>query len=250
MSLMRSELRLYLYAVQFLTRIPVPSWVGHQASDLNACVRYFPWVGASVGLIAGAVFWLAHLVLPGFVAASLAVACAILLTGGFHEDGLADSWDGLGGGVTKARALEIMRDSRVGTYGALALGLSLIIRIGALASLPPALGWVALIVTHASARMIIPSILRFFTYARAEGLAKPVADDIARHIWIFAVISGLAFASFLGLYGLLACLMAHLAGWVMIGLFQRKLGGYTGDGLGAVEQVGEMAALITLAAVI
>ena len=84
----REEARLCLYAVQFLTRLPVPAWVGHQEGDLERAVRYFPWVGALIGLIAGGVYAIAHLSLPGLVAAGLALTTSILLTGGFHEDGL------------------------------------------------------------------------------------------------------------------------------------------------------------------
>lgn len=244
----REEARLCLYAVQFLTRLPVPAWVGHQEGDLERAVRYFPWVGALIGLIAGGVYAIAHLSLPGLVAAGLALTTSILLTGGFHEDGLADSWDGLGGGQTKDKALEIMRDSRLGTYGALAIGLSLILRIAALASLPPALGWVALIVAHVCGRTLVVSVIRFFTYARHEGLAKPVADDLPRGVWLFALVSGIAFSAFLGPVGIMILALAHLAGGAMLWVMYQKLSGYTGDGLGAIEQVGEITALLLIVA--
>ncbi|MDB5456252.1 MAG: cobS, partial [Caulobacter sp.] len=134
---LRRELQLLLCATQFLTRAPVPPLPGFQPDWVRRSARYFPLVGQAVGGICALVLLVAAHWLGGWLPALLAVATGVLLTGGFHEDGLADTADGLGGGQTVARRLEIMKDSRVGTYGVLALCLTLAARVGALAALPP-----------------------------------------------------------------------------------------------------------------
>ncbi|MEE3101345.1 MAG: adenosylcobinamide-GDP ribazoletransferase, partial [Pseudomonadota bacterium] len=129
---LRRELGLALYALQFLTRIPIPAWVGHAPDMLARAARWYPVVGALVGLAAGAVYaGAATLGLAPLAGAALALAVSIALTGALHEDGLADTLDGLGGGATRERALEIMRDSRIGAYGAVGLGVALLVRAGA-----------------------------------------------------------------------------------------------------------------------
>ena len=145
MNRVRDELGLFLTAAGFLTRLPVPGWVGWAEDRMLRASRYFATVGALVGLGGGLVWWLAGQIAPAAVAAGLALAAIVLLTGALHEDGLADCADGLGGGETGAQALEIMRDSRVGSYGALALVLSVGLRWAALASLAPGWGVLALV---------------------------------------------------------------------------------------------------------
>ncbi len=241
------ELGLVLYAVQFLTRIPVPAWVGHSATRLDRSTRYFPLVGALVGTIAGALYWLASQWLPAQAAAVIAIGAGVLVTGAFHEDGLADSCDGLGGGVDRERALEIMRDSRIGTYGTVALVLALLLRVVALAALAPLAGLLALITAHAAGRTLVVAVIRFCRYARTEGLGKPVSTGITRSEWLFATGSGVALVLASGIAGLFALLAAASVAGILLWLMLRKLGGYTGDGLGAVEQCGETAALVLLA---
>ncbi|MGB4060898.1 MAG: adenosylcobinamide-GDP ribazoletransferase, partial [Burkholderiaceae bacterium] len=134
------ELRLALVAVQFLTRVPVPGWVGQgfQADWLNTCVRHFPLVGAGVGAFGAAVLWVVLGWWPPAVAAVLAVTATVWLTGAFHEDGLADTFDALGGCVPREKALAIMKDSRIGTYGAAALVVGLGLRVALVATLAAA----------------------------------------------------------------------------------------------------------------
>jgi adenosylcobinamide-GDP ribazoletransferase len=246
---LRRELGLLLYAVQFLTRLPVPGWVGHAPDRLGRSLRWFPLVGALVGLAGGAVYALAALALPPLAAAGLALALTLALTGALHEDGLSDTLDGLGGGATRERALEIMRDSRIGAYGAAGLVLSLLIRAAALAALGPLAGLAALVAAHAAGRAAIAGAIRFSGYARERGAASGVADGPPAGAWPAALALAAAIcAATAGLAGIAALGLGLAAGGWMLLRLVRRLGGYTGDGLGAVEQAAEIAALLALAA--
>jgi adenosylcobinamide-GDP ribazoletransferase len=151
-SRLLGELRLVLAAFQYFTRLPLPAWVGHSAAQLQGTARYFSLVGVLVGCVGALALWATSLLLPSPLPAILSTAITILLTGAFHEDGLADTFDGLGGGATRERALEIMKDSRLGTFGMVALVLTLLIKIAALNALPLALAVIALIAGHAFSR--------------------------------------------------------------------------------------------------
>jgi adenosylcobinamide-GDP ribazoletransferase len=243
-----SQLRLALYAVQFLTRVPVPDWVGHTPEMLSRSVRYYPLVGGLIGLLGGGVFAAASLLLDPLPAAVLAITSTVLVTGAFHEDGLADTWDGVGGGLTRERALEIMRDSRIGTYGGVALLLSVLLRVTALAMLAPLAGLLAMIAAHTLARLMVVLAIRHERYARADGLGKPVAEGVDDRDCIVAGLTTLAICAVAGWASLLALLLAASAAWWMLLVLVRKVGGYTGDGLGAIEQTAEVGALLAFAA--
>ena len=131
-----TQIRLLLTAVQYFTRLRVPAWVGHAQEQLAGAVRYFPAIGLIVGASGAATLWLAAQVLPAPLPAILATAVTVLMTGAIHEDGLADTCDGLGGGVTREQALEIMKDPRIGAFGAIALILTLLLKISALSLMP------------------------------------------------------------------------------------------------------------------
>ncbi|MDA0744712.1 MAG: adenosylcobinamide-GDP ribazoletransferase, partial [Proteobacteria bacterium] len=149
------EARLFVCALQFLTRLPTPSLRDFQPEWIQQSARWFPLVGQVVGLIAAVILYGAAQVWSPWIAALLAVAAGVAMTGGFHEDGLADTADGLGGGQTRARRLEIMKDSRLGSYGALALGLTLALRVAALAMLVAVSPWMAaaaLVASHGLGR--------------------------------------------------------------------------------------------------
>ena len=180
MTRAREEIAVFLLAVQFLTRVPVRS--PHLATEarLAAAPRYHPLVGALIGAFSGGVFWLAHLVFPASLSVVLAVAASLVATGALHEDGFADTCDGLGGGATRDRALEIMRDSRLGTYGAAGLGLMLATKVLALAAAPvEAVPWL-LIAGHAGSRSSAVLALATGTYVRDAGIAEPVAGAVGR----------------------------------------------------------------------
>lgn len=236
--------RLFL-AVQLLTRLPVRVSAEASAARSGAAARYYPVVGAVVGALAGAVFWLAHLVFPIELALVLSTAASLLVTGAFHEDGFADACDGLGGGGTRERALEIMRDSRLGTYGAAGLGLMLAAKILILAAAPPgAIPWL-LIAGHAASRSSAVLALATGTYARAAGLAQPVSGAVGGSSLALALCFG---AGALALLWTMIPPLALLAGFAglaaghlaMRAAYERKLGGYTGDCLGGVQQTSEL----------
>lgn len=249
--MLRRQLDLLLVAIQFLTRIPTPQVAGFDPDWISRSARYFPLVGQGVGAISAAVLFAASQVWSPAVAALLAIAAGVLITGGFHEDGLADTADGLGGGQTPERRLEIMKDSRIGSYGALALGLTLALKVAALASLPPLAGALALLAAHGLARGAAVIAMAVLPYARGLDLSKwkpsptglsagEVATALVFAAWPLALLSlgwsgaGLALGALLALAPALAA--------------RRLIGGQTGDVLGAVEQMFELGFLLGVAA--
>jgi adenosylcobinamide-GDP ribazoletransferase len=246
-----------LDALRFMTIIPVPSSVSAQQPDwLSRGVKYFPIVGILVGL-ASAIVWLMTGGIWGpVIAAILAVATSIIITGALHEDGLADTADGFGGGWTVEKRLAIMKDSRIGAYGALALGFSVALRVAALADWPAWTGAAALIAVHAAARITPAFVLSRMTYqgdvaamkvAYADSPIRPEEFRFALMVVIVALlplafVSVTAVASGLLLGGGLA---TALAAWS-----RRSIGGYTGDVLGAIEQIFEIGFLLGVAAII
>jgi adenosylcobinamide-GDP ribazoletransferase len=252
-----------------MTTIP-STWLEDRAEELKACIVFctrlplmratpiaggaiakaawaFPVAGILVGLIGAVVYALAHKFgLPPWPAAALAVAATMLVTGALHEDGLADTADGFGGGADREQKLAIMRDSRIGTYGVCALVVSLLLRVGALASLPGAHAVVwALIASHAAARATMPALMLALPPARSDGLShdagQPPTESVAAAaaIGVVVLILGLHFGR-----GLLALIVlaaiAAFAAW----LAKRQIGGQTGDVLGALEQASEIAVLL------
>ncbi|MGE5386147.1 MAG: adenosylcobinamide-GDP ribazoletransferase [Betaproteobacteria bacterium] len=247
----RNELAYFFGAVRFFTRLPVPGWVGHSAEALNRSARYFPAVGLLVGGIGAAVYVLAALFWPKTVAVLLAMAATLYATGAFHEDGLSDMADGIGGGWDKARILEIMKDSRVGNYGVVALVLALLGKFMLLVEIEAAWVPAALVAGHAVSRFASTMLLYAMDYVREDALSK--AKPLATRLSPPALAVAAGFAG-LGLFWLtpqqaaLGCALAALATLWMARLFQRWLGGYTGDCLGATQQVAELAFYLGLLA--
>lgn len=249
------QLRLFFIALQFFTRLPIPRWVGFQPEWLHHASRYFPLVGCVVAAVAAAVYALAALVLPAPVAAVLSTAASIYVTGAFHEDGFADTCDGLGGGMTRERVLEIMKDSRVGAYGAIGIVCMLGVKCSALAMLPPTGAIAALFVAHPLSRLAATSLIWRMDYARAEGKAKPMAQQMTGLEFAIAVLTALVPAAVLIASGLLgaallcACVLAAaLAAFWLARKFKARLQGYTGDCLGAVQQLAEVAVYLVILA--
>ncbi|HWT70627.1 MAG TPA: adenosylcobinamide-GDP ribazoletransferase [Oxalicibacterium sp.] len=252
------ELRLFFTALQFYTRLPIPRWVGFDAQWLQQASRYFPAVGIVVALVTIVVYCLAYLLLRNqLVAVLLSTIAGILLTGAFHEDGFADACDGFGGGNTSERVIEIMTDSRVGAFGAIGIAMMLALKCATLAALPAPVVVTALLVAHPLSRLAAISLVRFMTYAKAGGKAKPVALGIAdRDLLIAGLITLLPIVLFGAIdlmpwYGIAAG-MLPAAGmwWWAMRFFQRRLGGYTGDCLGAAQQVTEVAFYLGVLAVV
>jgi len=251
MTAVSREFGRFARAGQFLTRLPVPD-PGWEPAGLARAAPYFSLVGALIGAAMGAVWWAAAQGLAPGIAAGLALGVGVWLTGGLHEDGLADCADALGGQATKARALEIMRDSRIGTYGVLSLFIAIGLRWAALAALAPTAGALALIVAGSSGRAMIVPVAFVLTPARPDGLgsmlgARSDGTGITRSEVAAALAIAGAAAGMAGWPGLLALLAAGAAAALLAALLHRRIGGHTGDGLGAVAAVGETAALVMLA---
>ena len=242
------QCRLFFIALQFFTRVPIPAWVGFEAVWLQHASRYFPLVGVVVGGVTAIVYAAAAWLWPAPVAVLLSTVAGIWLTGAFHEDGFADTCDGFGGGTTAERVMLIMKDSRIGTYGAVGIGLMLAVKCVTLALLPPSMVIGALLVAHPLSRFAAATLIYTMEYARAEGKAKPLAQHMSgAELAIAAACTVLACAA-------VAC--SGVLAWAVIGaatvaaaaaavwlarIFMRRIGGYTGDCLGAVQQLSEVA---------
>lgn len=241
------QCRLFFIALQFFTRLPIPRWVGFEPDWLHHASRYFPLVGIVVAAITSAVYALAASLWPAPVAVLLATISGIYLTGAFHEDGFADMCDGFGGGLTRERVLDIMKDSRIGAYGAIGISGLLALKCVVLSLLPPGAAIAALFLAHPLSRLAAASLIWKLEYARAEGKAKPLAQEMSTGEFVIASVSAFLPALFLGLNGYLSwqamlggVLAAALATVWLSQKFIRRLGGYTGDCLGAVQQVSEV----------
>ena len=253
-------LRHYLLALQFFTRLPlgarVSSWVGYSPELMRAATAHWPGVGWLVGLLAALSFVGLRLLLPdvdgaALLAAGLSTGLTVLLTGALHEDGLSDVADGLGGAHEKARALEIMKDSRIGTYGVLALLLVLLMKVALLVmldSLDLALVAAGLLAAHVSSRWWPLLLIRLLPYvgqaghSKSQSLAAQISTRslIVAAVWLLPVLALVQWLvdDVFWLWPLLASGLAFVAMWR---LFARRLQGFTGDCLGATQQVCELA---------
>jgi len=251
--------RHYLLALQFFTRIPITGalaeWVGFSPAMLRASVGHFPGVGVLVGATAAGVYGLFAVLLPPttftpLVAAVLSTVATVLLTGGFHEDGLSDVADGLGGSYDRTRALEIMKDSRVGAFGAMALSLALLGSTEAdLLTLCS-----ALFAAHVVSRTLPLLLIAWLPHVgdSAASKSRPLADQISPNslltafLWCFmalALVLWMQAATDL----IVACGLSFIALLWVYRLFKRRLQGFTGDCLGAAQQVCEIAFYLGLA---
>ncbi|MCY3648691.1 MAG: adenosylcobinamide-GDP ribazoletransferase [Acidimicrobiaceae bacterium] len=232
----------------FLTRLPGGA---HPETDrdLGRSVPWFPVVGAVVGALSGAVYWALHGPLGASLAAVLAVAAGAVATGCFHEDGLADTADALGG-TTRQRRLAIMKDPRVGAFGVLALVLSTLVRVFAVSSLAATDGLIALVVAHLLGRTMAVAVMGAAPAAAGTGLGHSYTAHRPRAWTVAAIVITSAAAASLGPPGAVS-LATAASGAVLVGLIAwRAFGGVTGDVLGATEQVAEMAVLVSAAALV
>jgi adenosylcobinamide-GDP ribazoletransferase len=243
-----NELQYLLIAIQFLTRIPVPTLRRFEQSWLDLSSAYFPVAGFIVGVISAAVFYAGSLVWPVPICAVLAVAAGIMATGAFHEDGLGDTADGLWGGHSVEHRLLIMKDSRIGTYGTCALLIALGLKIAALATMSPINGVLALIAAHTGARAVPVVASVWLPYAGDPEAAKVAPIRPTPRRVAFAVITGLIpFVVLPGTPALMALCIGFAAATVLFAKAMRLIGGHTGDVLGAAEQVFEVCVLVVLA---
>lgn len=254
LSRVRQQWRFFLTALGFLTRVPVMYLSDFEQRDLDAALKYFPLVGMLVGAVGAIIFWLALQLLPPTIAVILSMASTIYLTGAFHEDGLADSADGIGGGWEREQILTIMQDSRLGTFGAVALFGALFTKFQTLSHLPVVWVPAMLICAHALSRLAAIWMMASLPLAKLNGKSKPLATQLSKldlgiangfgvlPLFIFGVILALSMANIMPvmmLYGMLL-VPAILVGWWWRQKVYKYLGGYTGDTLGAMQQLIEI----------
>lgn len=250
---MKQELRLFFTALQFYTRLPAPAWVGYNPDDMNKATRYLPLIGWIVGLISGLILLLGVYLINLSIGIILSMISSILLTGAFHEDGFADACDGFGGGWTKEKILEIMKDSRVGTYAVVGLTLLLGLKFSLLNALipfiqnQPALVFLTLISAHGLSRFMAVTMIFTHHYVRFtnDSKSKPVAEVGSKNTLfiagVFALIPLFCLCFLLNQpLILLVVPVLYLIKIMLARYFKKWIGGYTGDCLGATQQVCEI----------
>jgi adenosylcobinamide-GDP ribazoletransferase len=240
-------------SILFCTRLPLAHAEPIESGDVAHASWAFPMVGALVGGVGALAYWIALGVgLPPTLAAALALAATLGSTGCLHEDGLADTVDGFGGGRDRERKLDIMRDSRLGTYGACALLMSLLLRWAAVAAIAgPTTVALALVAAHAAARATLPAFMRFVPPARTDGLSIHAGQPSPRSVTVALMSGVLAVSAALGVTAAVIGLILAGSVWVfMAWLSVRQIGGQTGDVLGALEQINEIVILLTAVALL
>jgi adenosylcobinamide-GDP ribazoletransferase len=250
---MKHEFRLFLTAVLFYTRLPVGGWVGHHPHYLHQATRYLPAIGWLVGSVSAFTFLGTAYLFSSSLGILFSMIASILVTGAFHEDGFADVCDGFGGGWTKEAILEIMKDSRLGTYGVVGLILMLAVKYFSLLQLadfsqkqPPVLV-LLFIVAHTLSRYTAATFIFTHPYVRfsQDSKVEPVTLVAGKYNFILATV--LAFIPLLALVFLAdkpllltVLLPLYLLRWYLGRYFTKWIGGYTGDCLGATQQVCEV----------
>jgi adenosylcobinamide-GDP ribazoletransferase len=234
-------------SILFCTRLPLSRATPIASGALNKAAWAFPVAGLVVGLIGALVYGLAHrLGVQPWPAAALCVAATLLATGCLHEDGLADTADGFGGGKSREQKLNIMRDSRIGTYGVCAVVLALLFRVSILASFfdTRSVIW-ALIAAHVAARATMPALMFLLPPARSDGLSfeagRPSVNSVGIAVLLALVVLVIALRP---VHGFVALIYLAVATALMAWLSSRQIGGQTGDVIGALEQVGEVVVLL------
>lgn len=249
-------------AFGFFTRISVPSLDSFKEEDLAGAAKYFPLVGIVVGMVGAGMYLVATRLFPSSIAILLSMAATLYLTGAFHEDGLADSADGFGGGWGREQILTIMQDSRLGTYGAVVLCLVLFGKYQVLNALPDYFLAFILVVGHALSRLAAVYVMASLPYAKPDGKAKPLATRVGwPDLCVATVLACLPIPLF---YWHFSPFVFEAKDWLVLGghcvspmilvwiwwrnKIQHWLGGYTGDCLGAMQQLTELALYIGLLA--
>jgi adenosylcobinamide-GDP ribazoletransferase len=255
---MKRQVLLLLVAIQFLTRLPGPRLIGFQTSWLSESARFFPLVGALVGVIAVGIWWICTLFFPPLVAVGLMMSGSLLLTGAFHEDGLADVCDGFGGGRTCDAVLAIMKDSRVGAYGAIGIAMMLGLKWSVLVSLPLTAFSIIVIGAHMVSRWCAIGLIWRLPYVRAdaEAKSKPLANSLSGADWLLSGALGvlilvpalllidLTARTQISVALLSALIFSGITTLLAGGYFKSRIGGYTGDCLGAAQQLAELSFLL------
>jgi adenosylcobinamide-GDP ribazoletransferase len=251
MTSVRQQMNIFLGALMFLTRIPVGKRYVFRSEDLPRSTLYFPIVGLMIGLLGGLVLFFATLFLPPIVAVLLCMSVTVAVTGALHEDGLADTADGLIGGLERQQCLEIMKDSRLGSYGAIVLWFSLTAKLFLLAALLEkgvftAVG--ALVVAHGLGRAATVTLLFSHPYVRTgESKASPFGNTVTLKEFVISLLAPILLSfALLGSKAVLLLIVAAAATWAAGVYFHKKIGGITGDCLGAANQLVELVCYLSL----
>ncbi len=246
---MKNQLNLFFLALGFFSRIPMPAWVDYSPEKLNQSSRYLTLVGWLLGALVAAAFFVAQQLFPETISLWLAMSFSLLLTGAFHEDGLADTADGFGGAFAREKKLAIMKDSRIGTYGASALVMALIGKYLLLSENNDII--IALLIAYPLSRATAVSLIADMQYVTDNDTSKskPLANRLSKFdlsILLLTALPALLFLSPTHACALLTALITVrlLAKWYL----NQQIGGYTGDTLGAVQQVSELTIYGTLLA--
>jgi len=240
---LKNQLHIFLNAIMFYTRIPVPINLPYSDEMLNKATRWFPFIGWIVGGIGAGVFLGLQFVFPLELAILLSMIATIFITGAFHEDGFADFCDGFGGGYTRKRILEIMKDSRIGTYGSIGLLGILAIKFLSLSSFDLKMIPLLLVASHALSRLMPVLIIFTSEYARADldSKSKPIGKKGKITDLLMAIFFGLFWLAFLPyLFSAIMIPVLLLVTFIFRKYITSKLGGYTGDCLGALQQLAEV----------
>jgi adenosylcobinamide-GDP ribazoletransferase len=262
LTVLKHEIRVFFTALMFYTRIPCPGWVDHSDSMINKSTRYFSLIGYIVGGIASLSFLAGNFFFGFYPGIVLSLIASVLTTGAFHEDGLADTCDGFGGGWTKEKILTILKDSRIGAYGAIALILLFALKLAILSAILPIptgqylVVFLILISGHSMSRFFASTLIYWLPYAREtdDGKAKPVAESMSITSLIFSFL--IAILPFL----LLGYFTFNYWTFLSIGplyvsvhwlgkYFKKWIGGYTGDCLGAAQQIAELVFYFSIVAI-
>lgn len=233
----------FAHALTFYTRIPFPLSSSFSEKRLSRCSIYFQTIGWIVGVSGALVFWGSHFLFPKSVALVISMIATILLTGALHEDGFADFCDGFGGGWTKKRILEIMKDSRLGTYGVIGLLSILSLKWLALDALSISRVCLTLVAGHSLSRFLSASFILTHEYVGDGRASKSVAlcTQMSKTGFAFMALTGLFPLLFFREAGIFLCLVPMaLLRWMLGALLRKKIGGFTGDCLGAAQQLFEI----------
>lgn len=243
---MKEQWQLLLTAVMYYTRIPVGAHMQHQTDRLNKATRYVPFIGWIVGGAMALVLLGFSRIAPLPVGILLSLIAGIWITGGFHEDGFADMCDGFGGGWTKEKILDIMKDSRIGTFGMLGLLLIMLLKFYCLQSLTLQVAIMAILTAHPLSRLLPVTIICAYPYVREndDSKAKPVSKGVTRaELALAALLGALPLLLYIALQRQYLLLLIFPLLWLvrayMARLMLKWIGGYTGDCLGALQQVAE-----------
>ncbi|WP_196140978.1 adenosylcobinamide-GDP ribazoletransferase [Aliikangiella sp. G2MR2-5] len=273
MRTIRAQLNLFFIALGFLTRLPVPVNLNFSQMNLNRASRYFSLIGWVVGAMCAVIFFAASQLFPPALAVAISMLFGLLLTGCFHEDGLADTCDGLGGGWNAQQKLSIMKDSRIGTYGAVALWTALTMKLLALVALAQTsvsvdyasysiasrlfgsevelnFALLALLVAHPLSRALSTTLIYFLSYVSGseKSKVKPLAEKINLLDIVLSIFIGglsLFLVPEFAIHILVACIMVTFLWSVWL---KRQIGGFTGDALGATQQLNELSIYLTIIA--